>query len=89
MGFLPLGERVLVKRVEEKKMTASGIIIPDNAKEKPLNGMVTAISHEVKENGDINEGDTVVFAKYSGTEITIGGIEYLVMNTDDILGILK
>ena len=89
MGFLPLGERVLVKRVEEKRTTASGIIIPDNAKEKPLNGTVAAISSEVKENGEINEGDTVVFAKYSGTEITIDNVEYLVMNTDDILGILK
>jgi chaperonin GroES len=89
MSFLPLGQRVLVKRVEEETTTASGIIIPDNAKEKPLNGTVIAISSEVKEDGEINEGDTVVFAKYSGSEITLDGIEYLVMNTDDILGILK
>ncbi len=89
MSFLPLGQRVLVKRVEEETTTASGIIIPDNAKEKPLNGTVIAISSEVKEDGEINEGDTVVFAKYSGSEITLDGAEYLVMNTDDILGILK
>ncbi len=89
MSFLPLGQRILVKRVAEETTTASGIIIPDNAKEKPLNGTVIAISSEVKEDGEINEGDTVVFAKYSGSEITLDGVEYLVMNTDDILGILK
>jgi chaperonin GroES len=89
MSFLPLGQRVLVKRVEEEAKTASGIIIPDTAKEKPLTGTVVAISSEVKEDGDINEGDTIVFAKYSGTELVLDGIEHLVMSTDDILGILK
>ncbi len=89
MNFTPLGQRVLVKRVEEEAKTASGIIIPDNAKEKPLTGTVVAISTEVKEDGDIAENDTIVFAKYSGTEITLEGGEYLVLNTDDILGILK
>lgn len=89
MGFTPLGERVLVARLEENQKTASGIIIPDNAKEKPLTGEVKAISADVKEAGQINEGDKVVFAKYSGTEIKLDGVEYLVMNTDDILGILK
>jgi len=89
MNFTPLGQRVLVKRVEEEAKTASGIIIPDNAKEKPLMGKVVAISSEVEEDGDIANGDTVVFAKYSGTDITLEGDEYLVLNTDDILGILK
>ena len=89
MSFKPLGKRVLVERVEEEKKTESGIIIPDNVKEKPLSGKVVAISDEVKEDKKINEGDTVVFAKYSGTEIKLSGKEYLVMNTDDILGILK
>jgi len=89
MAFIPLGQRVLVKRVEEEAKTASGIIIPDNAKEKPLSGEVLAISSEVEEDGDIKVGDKVVFAKYSGTEITIEGAENLVLNTDDILGILK
>ena len=86
--FKPLGLRVLVERMEEEAKTASGIIIPDNAKEKPLEAKVIAISKEVKEdeNLPINEGDTVVFAKYSGTEITVDGKEYLVLNTDDILG---
>jgi len=89
MNFTPLGQRVLVKRVEEEAKTASGIIIPDNAKEKPLMGKVVAISSEVEEDGDIAKDDTVVFAKYSGTDITLEGDEYLVLNTDDILGILK
>ncbi|MCH9814381.1 MAG: co-chaperone GroES [Epsilonproteobacteria bacterium] len=89
MSFEPLGQRVLVKRVEEEAKTASGIIIPDNAKEKPSNGKVIAISSEVEEDGLINAGDTVVFGKYSGTEITLEGSEHLVMDVDDILGILK
>ena len=86
--FKPLGLRILVERVEEENKTASGIIIPDNAKEKPLEGKVIAISKEVEEdeNLPINVGDTVVFAKYSGTDITINGKEYLVLNTDDVLG---
>ncbi len=89
MSFQPLGQRVLVKRVEEESKTASGIIIPDNAKEKPLTGTVLAVSSEVADEGEIKEGDTVVFAKYSGTEINLEGEEHLVLNTDDILGILK
>lgn len=89
MSFKPLGQRVLVQRVEEDQKTASGIIIPDNAKEKPLTGKVIAISKEVSEEGEVKEGDTVVFAKYSGTEIKLDGAEYLVMNIDDILGVLS
>lgn len=89
MNFTPLGQRVLVQRVEEESTTPSGIIIPDNAKEKPLMGIVKAISKEVEEDGEIKVGDEVVFAKYSGTDINLEGEEYLVMNTDDILGILK
>jgi chaperonin GroES len=89
--FKPLGLRVLVQRVEEEAKTASGIIIPDNAKEKPLEGKVVAVSKEVEvdENLPLKEGDKVVFAKYSGTDITIDGKEYLVLNTDDILGIIE
>lgn len=89
MSFKPLGQRVLVQRVEEDQKTASGIIIPDNAKEKPLTGSVKAVSKEVSEEGEVKEGDTVVFAKYSGTEIKLDGEEYLVMNIDDILGVLS
>ncbi|HEF9863420.1 TPA: co-chaperone GroES [Campylobacter coli] len=86
MNFQPLGKRVLVKRVEETKTTASGIIIPDNAKEKPLMGEIVAVSKEIT---DIVNGDKIVFAKYGGTEIKIDNSEYLVLNLDDILGILK
>ncbi|ECL2299793.1 co-chaperone GroES [Campylobacter jejuni] len=86
MNFQPLGKRVLVKRVEETKTTASGIIIPDNAKEKPLMGEVVAVSKEIT---DIANSDKIVFAKYGGTEIKLDNNEYLVLNLDDILGILK
>ena len=87
MNFLPLGKRVLIEREEELKTTASGIIIPDNAsKEKPREGKVIAVSKEVE---GISEGDRVVFAKYSGSEITLDNKKYLVLNTDDILGIIK
>jgi chaperonin GroES len=86
MAFQPLGKRVLIERVEESKTTASGIIIPDNAKEKPLNGKVIAVSEEVK---SISVNDTVVFGKYAGSELSLDGKEYLVMEDKDILGILK
>jgi len=91
MSFIPLGQRVLVKTKEEEAKTASGIIIPDNAKEKPLQAEVIAVSKELQSDEDfeVNNGDTVVFAKYSGSEITIDGEEFLVLNSDDILGILK
>jgi len=88
MNFQPLANRVLVEREEEVTTTASGIIIPDNAKEKPLQGKVLAVGPDAKEEG-ISEGDTVVFGKYSGSEITLDGNEYLILNSDDILGLLK
>lgn len=87
MNFEPLGKRVLVEREEELKTTASGIIIPDNAsKEKPSQGKVVAVSKEAEE---LSVGDTVVFAKYSGSEITLNDKKYLVLNSEDILGIIK
>lgn len=86
MNFQPLGKRVLVERVEETKTTASGIIIPDNAKEKPLSGEVKAVGSEVE---GIKVGDKVVFAKYGGTEITLDSKSYLVLNIDDVLGVIK
>ena len=89
MNFQPLGNRVLVERVEEPTKTPAGIIIPDNAKEKPLEGKVLAVGPEVKEEGHIKVNDRIVFAKYSGTEINLEGKEYLILQTDDILGILK
>ena len=87
MNFEPLGKRVLVEREEELKTTASGIIIPDNAsKEKPSQGKVVADSKEAE---GLSVGDTVVFAKYSGSEITLNDKKYLVLNSEDILGIIK
>ncbi len=88
MSFIPLGNRVLIEREEQSNQTASGLYIPDSAKEKPLEGKVIAVGKEAIEAG-INEGDTVVFPKYGGTEITVDGKEYLIMNSDDIFGVLK
>ncbi len=84
MKFKPLGERVLAERLEEDTKTASGIIIPDNAKEKPLEGIVKAIGKEVKE---VKVGDTIVFGKYSGTEVKLEGKEYLILKLEDVLGV--
>jgi len=86
MNFQPLGNRVLVARVEEQTTTASGIIIPDNAKEKPSQGKIVAVGGDVEH---ITAGDTVVFGKYSGNDITLDGKEYLIMDADDIFGIIK
>ncbi|MGP1485673.1 MAG: co-chaperone GroES [Campylobacter sp.] len=86
MNFQPLGKRILVERLEDVKTTASGIIIPDNAKEKPLIGKALAVSAEVD---GVKVGDQVVFAKYGGTEINLDGKVYLVLNLDDVLGVIK
>ena len=86
MNFQPLGNRVLVERVEDAKTTASGIIIPDNAKEKPSQGKVVAIGGDVEA---ISVDDTVVFGKYSGNELSLDGSEYLILDADDIFGIIK
>ncbi|MFT7880913.1 MAG: co-chaperone GroES [Sulfurimonas sp.] len=86
MNFKPLGDRLLVERIEEVSTTASGIIIPDNAKDKPSQGKVIAIGSEVE---DVNVGDTIVFGKYAGSEITIDNTEYLIMEQSDALGILS
>jgi len=86
MNFQPLGDRLLVERVEEATTTASGIIIPDNAKEKPSRGKVLAIGSDVE---DINVDDVVVFGKYAGTDLILDDNEYLVLEVSDILGIIK
>ncbi len=88
MSFTPLGNRVLIEREEQTNQTASGLYIPDSAKEKPLEGKVIAVGKEAIEAG-INEGDTVLFPKYGGTELSIEGTEYLIMSSDDILGVMK
>ena len=87
MSFTPLGNRVLIEREEQTNQTASGLYIPDSAKEKPLNGKVVAAGKDAVEAG-INEGDTVVFPKYGGTELTINETEYLIMSSDDIFGVM-
>jgi chaperonin GroES len=85
MNFKPLGNRVLVKRVEETNTTSSGIIIPDNAKEKPSQGEVVASSSSVS---DVKNGEVVLFGKYSGNEVSLDGEKYIVLDVEDILGIL-
>ena len=85
MNFQPLGKRVLVKRVEETNTTVSGIIIPDNAKEKPSRGEVVAISKEVTE---LENGNQVLFGKYAGNEVSFEGTKYMVLEVDDIFGII-
>ncbi len=86
MNFEPLGKRVLVSRTEEAKTTASGIIIPDNATEKPSTGKVVAVSTEVE---NVKVGDVVVFGKYAGNEFKVEGENYLIMELDDLFGIIK
>ncbi|MEY4503972.1 MAG: hypothetical protein RL154_264 [Pseudomonadota bacterium] len=87
MKFKPLDKRVLVERIEQTKTSAGGIIIPDNAKEKPQQGKIVAVSKKIEDKNEIKVGDIVLFGKYSGTEITIDGKEYLVLATTDILGV--
>ncbi len=86
MNFQPLGKRVLVERIEEATTTVSGIIIPDSAKEKPSEGIVVAVSEEVK---NISCKDKIVFGKYTGNELSLDGKTYLIIDTDDIFGIIK
>lgn len=85
MNFQPLGNRVLVKRIEEANTTSSGIIIPDSAQEKPSTGEVVAVSKEVSV---LSTGNTVIFGKYAGNEISLGVDKYLVLDVDDIFGIV-
>lgn len=95
MKIKPLEDRVLVVRVEEEEKTKGGIIIPDTAKEKPQEGKVVAVGPGKRHNGSdrippqVKENDRVLFAKYAGTEIEIGGVEHLIMREDDILGIVE
>ena len=81
MNFQPLGNRVLVKRVEEATTTISGIIIPDNAKEKPSRGEVVALSKEVEV---LEAGNQVLFGKYAGNEVSFEGSKYIVLDVEDI-----
>ena len=91
----PLHDRILVKRIEEREVRRGGLIIPDSAKEKPQEGKVLAVGKgTVREDGkktplDVKAGDRVLFGKYSGSEVTLDGHEYLIMKEDDVLGILS
>lgn len=95
MNIRPLHDRVVVKRWEEEKTSPGGIVIPDTATEKPIKGEVVAVGNgKLLDNGevralDVKEGDKVLFGKYSGTEVRIGGVDYLIMREDDIMGIFE
>jgi chaperonin GroES len=95
MAFRPLGDRVLVKRVEEEEKTKGGIIIPDTAKEKPQEGEVVAVGPGVRDdNGkvqplDVKKGDKILFGKWSGTEIKLDGQDLLIMKESDVLGVVE
>ncbi len=95
MNIRPLHDRIIVERLEEETTTAAGIIIPDSAKEKPMQGNVVAAGKgKMTEDGkvlplDVKVGDKVLFGKYSGTEIKIEGKEFLMMREDDVLGVVE
>ena len=95
MKLKPLGDRVLVQAIEAKESMKGGIIIPDTAKEKPMEGKVISVGKgKISEDGklvpmDVKAGDTILYGKYSGTEVKIEGVEYLIMHQDDILGLLE
>ncbi|HUZ11470.1 MAG TPA: co-chaperone GroES [Caulobacteraceae bacterium] len=94
MAFRPLGDRVLVRRVEEEEKTKGGIIIPDTAKEKPQEGEVIAVGPGGRDDSgkihplDVSTGDRILFGKWSGTEVKLDGEDLLIMKESDILGVL-
>jgi chaperonin GroES len=94
MKFRPLHDRVVVKRIEAEEKTAGGIIIPDTAKEKPQEGEIIAVGPGGRDEAgkliplDVRVGDRVLFGKWSGTEVKLDGIEYLIMKESDIMGVL-
>ena len=95
MGFRPLHDRVVVKRIEAEQKSAGGIIIPDTAKEKPQEGEVVAVGPGARDDSgklvplDVKAGDRVLFGKWSGTEVKIDGQDLLIMKESDILGVLE
>ena len=95
MKFRPLQDRILIKRIENESKTSGGIIIPDAAKEKPQEGKVVAVGNGKKlDDGstipmDVKKGDTILFGKYSGSEIKLDGIEHLILREDEILGVIE
>ncbi len=95
MKLRPLHDRVIVKRMEEERTSPGGIVIPDSAAEKPIRGEVLAVGQgKVQENGeqrplDLKVGDTVLFGKYSGTEVKVEGEDLLVMREDDVMAVIE
>jgi len=89
----PLGDRVVIEPVDQEETTASGIVLPDSAKEKPQEGKVVAVGAGKVENGErvaleVSEGDHIIFSKYAGTEVEYKGKEYLILREDDILAVV-
>ncbi len=95
MKIRPLQDRILVQRVKEEEKTKGGIIIPDTAKEKPVEGKVMAVGKgKIGDDGkaiplDVKKGDLILFSKYGGTDVKISGEEYLIMREDDVLGVIE
>ena len=95
MKFRPLGDRVLVKRVEEEERTKGGIIIPDTAKEKPQEGEIIAVGSGARDESgklvplDVKAGDRILFGKWSGTEVKLNGEDLLIMKESDVMGIIE
>ena len=95
MNFKPLHDRVLVKRVQSDEKTAGGIIIPDTAQEKPMEGEVLEVGSGARDESgrllplDVKKGDKILFGKWSGTEVKMNGEEYLIMKESDIMGIVS
>ena len=94
MKFRPLHDRVVIERIDAEAKTAGGIIIPDNAQEKPQQGKVTAVGPGGRDESgkllpvDVKVGDRILFGKWSGTEVKIDGVEYLIMKESDVMGVL-
>jgi chaperonin GroES len=95
MNLKPLGDRLIVEPIEREEMTASGIVLPETAKEKPMQGKVLAVGPGArKDDGsrvamDVSEGDTVLYAKYAGTEVKLGDDKYLILKETDVLAIVE
>jgi len=95
MNLRPLNDRVIVKRLEEEKKSAGGIIIPDNAAEKPVRGEIIAVGPGKRSDDgklvaiDLKKGDVVLFGKYSGSEVKVEGQDYLVMREDDVIAVFN
>ena len=95
IGIRPLGDRIVVERLEAEEKTKGGIVLPDSAKEKPKKGEVVAVgAGKVLDSGETQElqvkvGDKVMFSSYAGTEVTVGGTEYLIMSESDVLAVIS